>query len=323
MTEIFPNVHRIDSVYQDRILTSYLLTGKHSLLIDSGFAFSPEQSIFPYLDQANLSIEQVTWLVITHASADHCGGNHVIKNYSPQTCIIAHVLDAESIASHSFFIANHIDFLRKAGISVAEVKPDDPDFLSMQGAETAVDWSVRGGEKLEIDLGWSVILLHTPGHTPGHLAVYDPKNRALFAGDALMGTGVPDILGKLVMPPHYFDVEWYKSTINSARQNDPETILATHYPPIQNGLVNDFLIASERFIFNFDEIIMNILRKANNPLHIRSIIDQARRNLGIPSAEYQYGLLVYAHLNRLVQHGKVILKTKKHSNLWQLSPSNY
>ena len=46
------------------------------------------------------------------------------------------------------------------------------------------DESVSGGEKLEL-AGFEVDVLHTPGHSPGHVTYSIPAHDALFSGDVL------------------------------------------------------------------------------------------------------------------------------------------
>ena len=45
-----------------------------------------------------------------------------------------------------------------------------------------VDRALRDGD--EIDLGAGAVAVHVPGHTPGSLAIFLPKEKLLFAGDA-------------------------------------------------------------------------------------------------------------------------------------------
>jgi glyoxylase-like metal-dependent hydrolase (beta-lactamase superfamily II) len=128
-------------------------------------------------------VEQIKWLVVTHASGDHFGGNHVIKRHSPGTTIVAHELDADCIANHLTYIREQIGWIRGYTVPYPPVRVDDPEFLALHGVETPVDWRVQGGESLDLGDGWSVVLLHMPGHTAGHLMVYDARHRAVFAGD--------------------------------------------------------------------------------------------------------------------------------------------
>jgi glyoxylase-like metal-dependent hydrolase (beta-lactamase superfamily II) len=45
-----------------------------------------------------------------------------------------------------------------------------------------VDRELADGDEIELDGGARIV--HTPGHTPGSIAVYVPSRRLLFAGDA-------------------------------------------------------------------------------------------------------------------------------------------
>lgn len=318
--EILPGVHRIESVFNRRLVTSYLLAGKRALLIDSGFPHTAEETILPDLNRLGISVEQINWLVVTHASGDHFGGNYLIKSCSPRTTIVAHELDADSIANHSTLIAEHIELMRDYGFPYPMIRADDPKFLALHGPETRVDWRVHGGESLDLGSGWSVTLMHTPGHTPGHLVVYDTKHRAVFAGDAIMGHGVPDANGNLVMPPHYFEVDWYLQTIAKVRALNPQYILATHYEPLVGRAVMEFLEASESFVAKCDSAITGILETASKPLDILSIVETLRRSIGIPDADYQYGLLVRAHLRKLAQQGRAVLE--EDTKVWRLLSSS-
>lgn len=305
MAEIVPGVHRIESTHDGRLLASYLVVGKQPLLVDSGFAFTPERTIFPYLEYLEMPIASIRWLVITHASPDHHGGNGAMKKFAPHVCIVAHQLDAGSISSHSTFMTTHVDYLRKAGVPLNDVSADDAEFLCQCGAETQVDWVAAGGEELPFDDGRTISLVHVPGHTPGHIAAFDALHGVLFSGDALMGRGIPDASGNLVMPPHYFDVDSYRATIRTAREIAPRAILATHFPPIVGGAVEPFLDASEEFVQDLDDVINGILVRAGSPLHVGSVIAETRKAIGIPNSEYQYALPVVAHLRRLAKRGQV------------------
>jgi hydroxyacylglutathione hydrolase len=52
-----------------------------------------------------------------------------------------------------------------------------------------VDLRLRGGEVL--DLGGVVLeVIHTPGHSPGGLCLYEPASKTLFSGDTVFSDGV-------------------------------------------------------------------------------------------------------------------------------------
>jgi glyoxylase-like metal-dependent hydrolase (beta-lactamase superfamily II) len=316
--EILPSVHGIQSIFLDRLLTVYLLIGRRVLLVDSGIATTPEKIILPYLDRLGISVKDVEWLVITHASGDHFGGNHAIKSASPNTKILAHELDKKSISNHQMMIDEHINLFREFGVPFPEIKSDDLNFLSIHGPEVAVDQAVFGGEQLTLDEEWTVTLLHTPGHTPGHLMVYDPMHQALLAGDGIMGMGVPDLDGNLIMPPCYFEVDWYLNTIESIKQLSPQYIFGSHYQPISGVDVDKFIMDSEAFLSRFNELIHDALESAKEPLDIPTIINEVRDCYGIPDSDYQYGMSIRAHLRKLFSVGKLVRIGELPPHRWML-----
>ena len=58
------------------------------------------------------------------------------------------------------------------------------EYLDQPVAPYAVDQAISHGHTLQLgDRDWQVIA--TPGHTPGHLALWQPEERLLVVGDAL------------------------------------------------------------------------------------------------------------------------------------------
>ena len=51
-----------------------------------------------------------------------------------------------------------------------------------------VDWELLGGKEITLLGGLTLRIVHTPGHTPGSLAVYIPELQALFTSDTVLGS---------------------------------------------------------------------------------------------------------------------------------------
>lgn len=303
MAQVLPGIHRIESVFDNRLVASHLLRGEHSVLVDSGFPHTAKDTILPYLD--SIGLRHLDWLVITHASGDHFGGNAAVKRHFPQVKIIAHDLDAESIAHHKIFVREHVALFQKKGVPLADLDPKSPEFIRLHGPEVRVDQKIQETLRLDLNDGWQCSLMHAPGHTPGHLIVFDHLHRALVSGDALMGRGIPNLEGQLEMPPHYFGVDWYLQTIKRVRELEPEYLFATHYPPLQGNDVRHFLDESEEFVRHFERQFLDALSATHRLLTIPEMIQISQELLGIPGATYQYGMLVAAHLENLRLRGYV------------------
>ena len=57
-----------------------------------------------------------------------------------------------------------------------------PGFGPFEGYEA--DHTLNGGEKLEL-AGFEIDVIHTPGHSPGHVTFSIPDEQAIFSGDVL------------------------------------------------------------------------------------------------------------------------------------------
>ena len=73
-------------------------------------------------------------------------------------------------------------------------------------------------------------VIDTPGHTPGHIAVFDTGSRVLVAGDALTST-IDGLLG----PMSEFTVDMPKAeeSVRKLAALEPQVILCGHGPPVQ------------------------------------------------------------------------------------------
>jgi len=98
----------------------------------------------------------------------------------------------------------------------------------------------------ELPEGFTVI--HTPGHTPGHISLLHRSARLLIAGDALSNRG-----GKLRGPTPAFTpdkVNSQRSILKLAKKHGDEfeTIVFGHGPPIlTNGGKRVRALASQMF----------------------------------------------------------------------------
>ena len=57
---------------------------------------------------------------------------------------------------------------------------------------------------------WRVEVLHLPGHTLGHIGVWDPRSRAAIVIDAVLERGIYSNDGALLIPPRVYDLDAYR-----------------------------------------------------------------------------------------------------------------
>ena len=244
--EILPHVHRIESDLGERFMCQYLLVGEErTVLIDTGLAGTPEEVIVPYLEGIGLGVDDVDEVIISHADVDHCGGNRALKEMNPGLRSSCGEADRAWVESSERILADIYLWSEPYGFGPDE---ESKDWIRRElGGDSPVDVGLRGGETLRLGPVWRVGILHLPGHTPGHLGIWDPKNDAAIIIDAALETGIYDRAGNRLLPPRYFDAAGYQNTINTLHSMRPGHLLTAHYPPMQGEAALDFLDRSLDF----------------------------------------------------------------------------
>ncbi|MYW09276.1 MBL fold metallo-hydrolase [Streptomyces sp. SID2563] len=136
-----------------------LLPGQRPALVDTGFVGHADETAA----WARAHAGTVDLVANTHWHSDHVGANALLQ--ARGAAIAAGAPEAEAITR------------RDPGCCAAE-------YLDQPVAPYTVDLALDDGQILRLgDADWEVV--RTPGHTPGHLALWQPEERLLVVGDAL------------------------------------------------------------------------------------------------------------------------------------------
>lgn len=138
-----------------------LVKDEKPIIIDTGFGSDREETK-RLIENAGVKLKELYLIVNTHYHTDHVGGNYFIqKHYG--TKIAAHKWDAN--------ITNSVDL--ESGLSIYLDQPLEP---------YKIDVRLEDGD--EINTGNKTFqVLHTPGHTLGHISLYEPDDQVLIVGD--------------------------------------------------------------------------------------------------------------------------------------------
>jgi glyoxylase-like metal-dependent hydrolase (beta-lactamase superfamily II) len=150
-------------------------------------------------------------------------------------------------------------------------------------------------------------VLHTPGHSDGHVALWDAARSALVIGDATLGETVPTADGAPAFPPTYRDTDPYLASIEAFRSLEPELLLTAHYPVYEGAAARRFLDASAEYTGRLDAAIGNALREAPGGLTSLDIIRRIAPGVGdwSPAAADYLIFPVTGNLERLARRGLV------------------
>lgn len=155
------------------------------VLIDTGM---PGQAgeITAYAEKAGMSGEQPIAIILTHQDIDHIGGlpGFMEKPGGERIGVYAHQSDREVIDGEAPLLKLSPERLKAELDSLpAEVRFSFEKRFA-NPVKPNVTHLVTDGEVLPFGGGLTVI--HTPGHTPGHISLYHQASRTLIAGDALV-----------------------------------------------------------------------------------------------------------------------------------------
>jgi len=151
------------------------------VLIDAGFPGQTD-ALIGAIAAEGYHAEDLTHIIITHQDIDHIGCLPDILRLAPSAQVIAHAEEAPYIDGRKTPIK--LAMLEAAYETLPEQMQQFCNTLreGFANRRFAVSQMVVDGTVLPIAGGIEVI--HTPGHTPGHIALLLRQGRIMVAGDA-------------------------------------------------------------------------------------------------------------------------------------------
>ena len=198
------------------------------ILIDAG-ATNSLPGIKKAMEEASVPFERLDKIIVTHQDIDHIGGIKCILDELPEVKVLAHEEDKPYIQGEKKLVRLNSNFMNRIN---ALPKEEQIKILEMfKNVPVKVNTTLTDGEKLPYCGG--IIVIHTPGHTPGHICLYHEKTKTLIAGDAMN-----IIEGQLTGPnKQTMNEEDAKIALNSLKkftEYEIENVITYH-----GGLFND------------------------------------------------------------------------------------
>lgn len=215
MVEIMQGIHQVDGVNAN----SYLIQESNGslTLIDSGMSTNGKK-IIEYV-KTNLSKQpsDLKTVIITHSHVDHIRGASAIKKATGAKIAI-HEEDAE-------FLSGKKKLPPPKGAMGLVFR-----LLSvfLRSPATVPDLRLKENDSV----GSSLVVVHTPGHTPGSISLYDRGRKLIFVGDAITNRG-----GKLQGSIRQFTVDIPEAdrSVEKISMLDFEYLLSGHGEPVKSG----------------------------------------------------------------------------------------
>lgn len=213
-----------------RLLNSYFVRGtKRSLLIDTGFNSDVcYEALSSGLEEIGADMSK-TDIFLTHLHADHSGLSGRIASETSTIYISA----VDKVRLEALIEPGTWDLTDRRysalGFSDQELKDNRKVSPILKYAPehgttfTAID------DGFTLDLGNYILkAVATPGHTPGHMCLYEERSRILFSGDHVLFGITPNIASWMGVEDSLGN---YMESLEKIRKYDVETTLSAHRSP--------------------------------------------------------------------------------------------
>jgi hydroxyacylglutathione hydrolase len=137
-------------------------SARDCLIIDPGLEAG---ELLEFLDEQKLNPLAV---ILTHGHIDHMAGVTTLRSHFSKIKLYIHKLDAEMLTEPTINLST-----MTGGAFTTE-----PEDVSLQDGDVIDLASVK------------LIVLHTPGHTPGGISLYSKQDGVVFAGDTLFADSI-------------------------------------------------------------------------------------------------------------------------------------
>jgi len=246
----WPHVHQIvlPTPWEVGTVQVYLVEGAPLTLVDTGVRTPASYaSLELALDRLGHGIDEIERIVLTHYHEDHMGQAEDIRRVSPNLEVWAH---ADEVVQIENWTPERQESMGGLRVLLAEYGVPE-DLLTLLARETRrrvarsplseatrVDRSLAAGDRVGFkDFEFEVI--HSPGHTPGHLLLHHPQQGVLLTGDHIMGSAVPhtenynldgppDPADPAARTPRFRGLVEYLASLRSLRQIPLSAILPAH-----------------------------------------------------------------------------------------------
>ena len=241
MNEVIPGIYRLPIPIPETSLghiNVYMVQGNDGYLMvdtgwDTGEAFD---SLKSQMKELGVDFKDISQILVTHIHPDHYGLVGKLKKFSAARFYL-HSLEKDLIESRYI----HMDRLIQQTAQWLHINGVPSEYLSnLQTASvraagfvttTYPDVTLQGEETISTGL-FTFQVLWTPGHSPGHICLYEPTKKILLSGDHIL----PNITPNIGLHPQSGDnpLGHFINSLKATKQLDIALVLPGHETPFNN-----------------------------------------------------------------------------------------
>jgi glyoxylase-like metal-dependent hydrolase (beta-lactamase superfamily II) len=202
------------------------------VLVDTGMP-GYYQEIMELIRQSGIEASEPHSIILTHQDIDHIGSlPRFLAESSQKMDVYAHEEDKSYIDGEISFLKLHPDIKNVILQPLPEKQRLEYEAAFSNSTPANVSHTVTEGQRLPF--GGGIIVIHTPGHTPGHISLYHEPSKTLIAGDAMIVHN-GELLGPV--PDNTPDMDAALKSLQKFKNFSIETVICYH-GGIFNGDVN-------------------------------------------------------------------------------------
>ncbi|MGM0718232.1 MAG: MBL fold metallo-hydrolase [Halobacteriota archaeon] len=243
--QVTEDVYGIDiEVFDSGFISVYLFDDDEPTLVDAGTP-SGTDAIVEGITEYGVPPESLEHLVLSHVHVDHSGAASALVELNPDLDVYIHELTAPHLIDPETLIESSRAAMGEHFAEIGEQGPvPEANVRTVSNAGTTLD---IGENTLE--------LIHLPGHSPDHFAVWNAERDLLFAAECLGGylERADQWFPPATLPN--FDVDAIDRAIDRLEALDPEHVLLPHFGVWPDDPDRAFEIA-RRELHRFDERIL-------------------------------------------------------------------
>ncbi len=287
--------------HRHRPVNLYFIEDEKPTLIDAGYRNEASlEQIHQALRNINYNIEDLSLIVNTHSHHDHTGGNEGLQK-SSEAKIAAHPLEAEVILNPKKAWEKGLKDLQDLVNASGIPKHVERNVMRMRieaeppRADISISRSLEDGNILDIG-STQLEVVHTPGHSPGHICLYDLNRKILFSGDHIL----------LYTTPNIDKLKSFTDSLRKTLKYDSDLIAPGHEPIIKKPKVRILELINHHL--KREEAFLRLINRREKSTLYELVTDYWRylstRHLTLALREG------YAHVEKLVEDGKVNVDKK-------------
>lgn len=207
---------------QQLVLHPVLISQESEIfLVDCGYEETFE-ALKSELKSIDIQPEDLTGVLITHDDIDHLGGLKLLKQYNQNLTIYCGEFEKDSISG-----IVKSERLVQGEMSLTTLPEEHQsraiDFIQKlkKIQRFPVDEVFADGEIFKNEL----VVIHTPGHTKGHISFFYPKEKILIAGDALV---IDNGTFNIANPAFTLDLAQAIQSVQKLKSLKPKKIICYH-----------------------------------------------------------------------------------------------